>query len=459
MTRPINRRSFLTSFGAVAAALAVNSLPSRLTKLAFAQPMEASDAVPETLMVVFLRGGWDALNVVVPLDGADRGIYEQNRPNIKVPIGGANSALSLDGHFGLHPAMAPLHALYQAGKLAVIQAAGLQVDTRSHFDAQNFIELGTPGVGTTPEGWLARLLHAWPGLPSNLPMPALAAGGTQILALQGLDNAVAMNTPSSFTLNGHWKYELDQRAVLRDLYSDLSWLGAAGMQTLDTVDLIESANPGNYTPANGAAYPAGTFGSNLQTVAQIIKMKLGLRVAAIDVGGWDTHISQGNDGAGYLADNQLKPLGQGLAAFLTDLTGPCGANFHQHTTIVVLSEFGRRLKENADRGTDHGHGNVQLVLGGGVNGGKLYGQWPGLKNNQLYDGADLAITTDFRRLLSEIITARLGNFDLGVIFPGYTGYSPLGAIQPLFQNVEPLPPPGDERVYLPLMAKPGEICQ
>ena len=161
-------------------------------------------------------------------------------------------------------------------------------------------------------------------------------------------------------------------------------------------------------------------------------MKLGLRVATVDVGGWDTHQRQGDAGAGNMGDNLLKPLAQGLAAFYNDLVGGCGADFHQHTTIVVMSEFGRRLKENANRGTDHGHGSVQLLLGGGVRGGKIYGTWPGLRNDQLYDGADLAVTTDFRQVLAEIVTARLGDFDLEQVFPGYTGFAPLGLVDALY---------------------------
>jgi len=458
MTQLITRRSFLAGCAAAAAALAAAPLQSRLGNLAFADPMAGSAYVPEVLVIVFLRGGWDALNVVVPLSGADRGYYEQDRPNIKVPLTGTNAAISLDGQFGLHPAMAPLLALYQAKKLAIVQGTGLQVDTRSHFDAQMFMDLGTPGVKTTPDGWLTRLLRTWPALPASLLIPALSAGGTQALSLEGLSNAVAMDTPSSFTLNGYWKYELEQRAVLRDLYNDTSWLGQAGTETLNMVDLIEAANPGTYTPANGAVYPADSFGDNLKTIAQIMKMKLGLRVATVDIGGWDTHQYEGDNGTGYLADSLLKPLAQGLAGFYTDLTGGCGANFHQHTTIVVMSEFGRRLKENANHGTDHGHGNLQLVLGGSVKGGKLYGTWPGLRNDQLYDGADLAVTTDFRQVLTDIVTARLGDFQLNTVFPGYTGFSPLGLVEPLFTQPLPLLPGQDKHTFFPQLSKPDVTC-
>lgn len=456
MSKILSRRSFLAGCGATAVALAATALQSRIGQVAFAETSGVPAYVPEALVVVFLRGGWDALNVVMPLGGNDRGIYEQSRPNIKVPLSGANAALNLDGVFGLHPAMAPLYNLFQSRKMAVIQAAGLTFDTRSHFDAQMFMDLGTPGVKTTPDGWLTRLLRTWPGLSPTLLIPALSAGGSQSVSLTGTTNAVAMNTPSSFTLNGNWKYEMEQRAALRDLYHDPSWLGLAGTRTLDMVDLIEYASPGVYTPANGAAYPSGSFGDNLKTIAQILKMKLGLRVATVDLGGWDTHRFQGDAGGGTLGDNLLKPLAQGLAAFYADLMGGCGADFHQHTTVVVMSEFGRRLKENANRGTDHGHGSVQLLLGGGVRGGRVYGQWPGLSNAQLYDGADLAVTTDFRQVLAEIVSARLGDFDLGAVFPGYNGYAPLGVMDPLFYAPVQLPSNLNTHIFVPSLNK-GEI--
>ncbi len=458
MTKLISRRSFLAGCGTAAAALAATSLQSRLGHVALAQPGGIPAYVPEALVVVFLRGGWDALNVIMPLGGTDRGIYEQSRPNLKVPLSGTNAALYLDGQFGMHRAMAPLLPLYQANKLAIVHACGLTFDTRSHFDAQMFIELGTPGVKTTPDGWLTRLLQTWPGLPKDLMLPALSAGGSQALSLAGTNNAVAMSTPSSFSLNGHWKYELDQRAALRDLYNEANWLGLAGTETLNMVDLIEAANPGNYTPANGAAYPSGSFGDNLKTIAQLIKMKLGLRVATIDVGGWDTHRSQGDGGAGNLSDNLLKPLSQGLAAFYTDLTAGCGADYHNHTTVVVVSEFGRRLKENANRGTDHGHGSVQLVLGGSVKGGKVYGAWPGLGSSQLYDGADLAVTTDFRQVLAEIIGGRLGNYKFDTVFPGFSGYAPLGLVDVLYPA--PGVPPGSptSSVFVPYIESQAVSC-
>jgi uncharacterized protein (DUF1501 family) len=249
------------------------------------------------------------------------------------------------------------------------------------------------------------------------------------------------------------------------MYTGGSWLHAAGIQTLNAVDVIENSDPGVYTPENGAAYPNGSFGDNLKTIAQTIKMQLGMRVATVDLGGWDTHEFQGDDGGGYFAA-RFGELSSGLAAFYTDLNGSGSANYMSRLTLVVMSEFGRTFKQNASRGTDHGHGNVMFVLGGQVNGGAIYGEWPGLGSDQLYDRRDLSITTDYRRVLSEILLRRLGNPHLGHVFPGYINHQPLGIVagadlqpiyEPLDPTVTPTPLPGDTvppaRVYLPLVEK------
>jgi uncharacterized protein (DUF1501 family) len=227
--------------------------------------------------------------------------------------------------------------------------------------------------------------------------------------------------------------------------SGTSWLHQAGVQTLNAVDVVEWADPGDYQPANGATYPNTTFGRNLESVAQMIKMQLGLRVATIDKGGWDTHEYQGDDGGGYFA-GQIGDLADGLNAFYTDLGDTNGTDHTKRLTVVVMSEFGRSFEQNASRGCDHGHGNVMLVLGGLVNGGKVYGQWPTLLPDALYDRRDLDITTDYRRVLSEILIRRLGNPKLGDIFPGYTGYQPLGILQgsDLTPIYTPTNPGGDD---------------
>lgn len=455
MKKHISRRSFLAGCCSAVAAYA----GSRITNLAFAAPSQQISPVTDKLVVVFLRGGWDALNVVLPISGTDRGIYQNERPNIAVPTSGTGAAINLNGQFGFHPSMAPLMQFYQAGKLAIIHGVGLDYDTRSHFDAMQFIELGTPGQKTIDTGWLTRHLQTSPFLPASMYFPALSAGGSQAMSLLGTSDAVSMSDPSGFKLYGHWNYKELQRAAIRDLYSGDSWLQVAGTETLDMVDLIESTNPGNYVSANGAVYPGGSFGDNLQAIAQLIKMQVGMQVATVDLGGWDTHENQGSSGGGYFATSLLGPLAQGLAALYTDLNGPCGSNFIKRTTIVVMSEFGRRLKENANRGTDHGHGNVMLVLGGSVKGGAMYGEWPGLSNELLYDRADLRVTTDFRRVLSEIITHRLGNPNIDYIFPDYSGFSPLNFMVNAYPPVPPISPDQDQITYLPLITSPGDdLC-
>ncbi len=417
-----SRRSFVKGCSAAVAGLA----GTRFTNLAFGAP--GSGYNDETLVVVFLRGGMDGLNVVVPLAGADRGYYEAARPDLQLPSSGAGAALPLVGQFGLHPAAAPLHPLYQDGKLSIVNATGLKEANRSHFDAQEYIERGTPGDRTTSTGWLARHFASARNLPDEIVMPSLSVGNTQATSLFGDRDTINLTDPDSFNLQiGPWGWRDAQRYALRHLYEgDSTWLHESGLQALDSMDIIELNSTGSYSPANGAAYPENSFGEALQVVAQMVKMGLGLRVSALDLGGWDTHNGQGDGSGGYFA-GLLGTLAAGLAALYTDLDGAGSENFSQRLTVVVQSEFGRRLVQNADRGTDHGHGNLMWVLSGSASGG-VHGTWPGLAPGQLFDSADLAVTTDFRRILSEILIRRMGNNHLGFVFPGYTDYSPLGVV-------------------------------
>lgn len=457
-----SRRGFMVGCSAAIAAMA----GGRLGYVAFGSPLQEPNQ--EIVLVVFLRGGMDGLSAVFPLAGADRGYYENNRASIAIPVSGNNAALPLDDFFGIHSAAAPLYGLYQDKKLAVIHAAGLTSDTRSHFDAMKYIELGTPGSKSATNGWLTRHLQSAPNLASNLIMPALAVGSLSPTSLAGSAEAIGMSSPNSFTFGGNWRYTEAQHQAVRNMYAGDSWLHNAGLQTLDALDVVEYGNPGNYTPENGAVYPGNSFGRNLQTVAQMIKLQLGLHVATIDLGGWDTHEAQGDGGTGYFA-SQFGSLASGLSALMTDLSNTGGTDHTQRLTIVVMSEFGRTFKQNASRGTDHGHGNVMFVLGGKVNGGQVYGQWPGLHTEQLYDRRDLHITTDYRQVLSEILIRRLQNPKLGLIFPSYTSYQPLGIVQgadltPDYTAAAPVPtptpPPGstiptdtDQRIYLPIVTR------
>lgn len=438
MTRP-TRRGFIAGCSAAIAGLAGTRFPT----MAFADP--ESTINDEILVVVFLRGGMDGLNLVVPIAGADRGAYEAARPNIMVPLSGPDGALSLDGQFGFHRAAEPLYNLYQDGKVAVVNATGLDEASRSHFDSMSFIELGTPGISTTPTGWLARHMASAYNLPDEIVMPSVSVGSLQATSLLGDRETVNMSDPNSFNLRiGPWEWRDAQRVALRQMYSaDTTWLHTSGLQALDAMDIVELNTSGSYTPVNGASYPSNSFGDGLQVIAQMVKLDLGLRVSTIDLGGWDTHVNQGDQGGGYFS-SLIGTLAQGLTALYTDLDGAGPSNYTNRLTIVVQSEFGRRLFENDDEGTDHGHGNPMIVISGNAVPG-VHGAWPGIGPGQLFDDADLEVTTDFRRVLSEILIRRMGNNQLGVIFPGYQNYQPLGIVAGA--DLEPDYHPGGIRIH------------
>ncbi len=415
------RRGFLVGCSAAIASYS----GSRFNTMSFGAPGSPNDV----LIHIFLRGGIDGLNLMPPIGGADRGHYETARPDLQVPASGDGAALSLGGGFGLHPSAASLHELYQDGKLSIVHATGFQNPNRSHFEAMQFIELGSPSNTIPPDGWLTRHLATSCVNPDSAVMPSVAIGTTQQQSLQGSFETINMVNPDSFNLNtGPFQWRTAQRKALRNIYSNGgTFLHQTGLQSLDALDVIELNVAGtSSTPSNGAVYPSGTFGDHLEAVARLIKLDLGLQVATIDLGGWDTHNAQGNGSTGYFA-GLLEQLSDALANFYLDLDGSGPNNFTNRVTVVVQSEFGRRLRQNDDDGTDHGHGNMMMVLSGNASGG-LHGTWPGLSNDQLFDGADLAVTTDYRQVLSEILIRRMGNNNLGVVFPGYQDYSPLGVV-------------------------------
>lgn len=398
------RRQFLQGCSVAIAEM----VGARLTNLAFAK----QDNPYDTLVVVFLRGGWDALNVVTPISGDDRGIYEKARPDIRI-----NDLLPLSDQFGLHPAMSPLYDLYQQGKAGVVHAVGLDVNTRSHFDAQEYIELGTPGTKSVASGWITRHLQTT-GISSILPTISTAGLPTSLL---NFVPTVSLSTPDEFSL---WDNGLRDSHInaLKQLYKGESIVHRAGARTLDALDIVSPLSGGGYEPSNGAYYNDDEFGRQLKTVAQMIKLEAGLRVATVDFGGWDTHEYQNDGNGGYMGD-LLNSLASGLANFYLDLD----SGYTDKLSVVVVSEFGRRLVQNDSYGTDHGHGNVMFTFGGNINGGQVYGAWPGLGNDQLYDHADLAVTTDYRQILSELLSKRLGNNNVEAVFPGFSGaYNPLG---------------------------------
>ncbi len=416
----ITRRGFCVGCSAAIASLA----GSRFNSLAFAAP--GSWTNDELLVVCFLRGGQDGLNLLVPTGGAsnDRQYYDLARPQIGIAAAIANQLPlgALSGtSFGFHPAMAPLHDLYQANKLSIAMACGMAANERSHFDSMNWMELGTPGLSSTTSGWLTRHLETANNLPDQIVMPSLSVGSLQPVSLLASYETINMASPDSFSLStGPWAWRNAQRVALRNLYqSNSTFVHSAGLQALDAVDIVELYASGGYTPRPGSNYPTTWFGDNLQTIAQMVKLDLGLRIATLDLGGWDTHESQDSI-YGQLAGE----LAQGLRAFWHDLDDV--PSHVDRLTVVVLSEFGRRVEQNFDAGTDHGHGNNLLVMSGHATGG-LHGAWPGLHPDQLADG-DVQVTTDFRRVLAEILVRRLGNPRVDLVFPGYTGYSPLGVV-------------------------------
>ncbi len=363
----------------------------------------------DILICIFLRGGADGLNVVVP-HGDPR--YYALRPTLAIapPGPGADRAINLDGFFGLHPALGALAPLYTAGVLAPVHAIGSPYPTHSHFDGMDYIERGTPGQKVLFTGWLGRHLETI-AAGSASPFRAVGVGEHVQTSLRGSVPATAFSSLDEFQIFGDGRGDGRFLGSLATLYGGASPLSIQAQQTFQAVARVAGLDPDAYQPEHGAVYPDGSwFASGLRQLAQIIKADLGLEVACLDLGGWDTH--EGEGGADGSMASLLSELAGSLMAFYTDL-GTRTARI----TIVTMSEFGRRAEENGTRGTDHGHGSCWLVLGGGINGGRVYGTWPGLRADQLADG-DLAVTTDFRNVLGEIVVRRLANPSVATVFPG-----------------------------------------
>src|SRR5215212_9044432 len=409
----MNRRFFLKSGGlALASVGLVGSAPSFLKRVVEAQGLSAApNGRRKTLITIFQRGAVDGLNMVVP--HGERAYYDL-RPQIAIAQPGrADSAVDLDGFFGLHPSMAPLKRLWDEKRMAIVHAVGSPDNTRSHFDAQDYMESATPGVKSTQDGWLNRLLQARPDAKAT---PFRAISMTQNLprSMQGRAAAVAMRNLSDFQLRAG-AYTAGVQGGFEGMYEQgvNDVLRGTGKETFEAVNFLKKVNPAQYRPENGAQYPGGEFGRALMQIAQLIKAGVGLEVAFTDVGGWDTHRGQGG-ARGQLA-NLLGQFAQGLGALVTDL-GPARM---QDVVVLTMSEFGRTARQNGTGGTDHGHANAMLVIGGAVRGGKVYGQWPGLKEEQLNEGRDLALTTDFRDVFGEVASKHLGTVDLKKVFPGH----------------------------------------
>jgi uncharacterized protein (DUF1501 family) len=404
----MNRRFFLHR-GALAVA-GTTAIPSFMVRSVLA---EAATARGQRLVVIFQRGAADGLNVVVPYREKN---YYSMRPTIAIP---QKEVIDLDGFFGLHPSLAAFKPLYDQGHLAIIHACGSPDMSRSHFDAQDYMESGTPGVKSTDDGWLNRalqaedLLHRCEGTCEHSAFRALALGSDVPLTLAGRVPAIALNNVNGFNVAGRGPTPSPAANAFEAMYAESGdqIFHAAGDETFEAVRMLRAANPAQYQPANGVSYPNNDFGNSMKQIAQLLKANLGVEAAFTDVSGWDTHQNQGGVN-GQLA-NRLTDFSQSIAAFWRDM-----GDSAETITLVTMSEFGRTAHENGTGGTDHGHANAMFVLGGRVNGGKVYGKWPGLSNEQLNQGRDLALTTDYRAVLGEVVTNTIGARDLEKVFPG-----------------------------------------
>ena len=404
---PITRRAFLK--GGAMAMVGTAAIPSFLTRAVYGSTTSGGK---KRLVVLFQRGAADGLNIVVP---HGEQAYYAMRPTIAIPrpSRGQLSAIDLDGFFGLHSSMEAFKPLWDEGHLAIIHAAGSPDDTRSHFDAQDFMESGTPGMKSTEDGWLNRAMQSL-GAKQHSPFSAVALSTALPRTLAGKFPAVAISNINDFAVGGRNPNAAPISNTFEAMYANSAdaILHGTGTETFEAVKMLKAADPARYTPVAGANYPRGRFGDSLRQVAQLLKADLGVEVAFADIGGWDHHVNEGNT-QGQLA-NLLREFSQSIAAFWIDL-----GDLAENTVLVSMSEFGRTARQNGTGGTDHGHANVMFVVGGPVRGGRVYGRWPGLEQSQLYQGRDLALTTDFRQVLGEMVYRHLGNRDLAEVFPGF----------------------------------------
>jgi len=408
----MDRRYFLKSSGIGLASFGLmTAAPGFLHQFANAQTLTNKNGRKKILITIFQRGAVDGLNVVVPHGESE---YYNLRPTIA--IGKPNQtdgATNLDGFFGLHPSLKPLEKFWQSKQMAIVHSVGSPDNTRSHFDAQDYMESGTPGVKATRDGWLNRILQSNNKKDAS-PFQAVALTGQVPRSLMGRAPTVAMTNLADFAINAG-VYTKSVQGGFEGIYDQLNSkdsLGETGKETFEAVNFLKRANPSQYKSENGAQYPNSALGRSLLQIAQLIKANVGLEVAFAESGGWDTHSNQGNS-RGQLA-NLLRDFGQSIAALAVDL----GVKMDD-VVILTMSEFGRTARQNGTNGTDHGHGNQMLILGNSVKGGKVYGDWKGLGESQLNEGRDLAVTTDFRDVFAEIADKHLGNGNFTKIFPQY----------------------------------------
>jgi uncharacterized protein (DUF1501 family) len=416
----LTRRIFMR--GGAMAVIGSTMVPALFTRAVLAQT-EGLRRGGKRLVVVFQRGAADGLNTVIPYREPS---YYQMRSTIAVPQA---QILDLDGTFGLHPAMASLKPLWDAKELAVIHACGSPDPSRSHFDAQDFMESGTPGIKSTPDGWLNRALAVSRASDPPSAFRAISMGTTVPRTLQGKVPSIAVGRVQDFGVHdaagnhvgdsnpgasdaGSQQPAQQPADGFAAMYAESAnaILHGTGAETFEAMRMLRSAAPEHYQPANGALYPRNAFGESMKGIAQLMKADLGVQVAFAEMGGWDTHQNQGGMN-GQLA-SRLREWSDGLSAFRRDM-----AEQGEDVVIVTMSEFGRTVRQNGTGGTDHGHANVMLVLGAPVKGGRVYGEWPGLAAEQLNENRDLKVTTDFRQVLSEAASGTLNPSSLARVFP------------------------------------------
>ncbi|MFT7585410.1 MAG: hypothetical protein ACI9EW_001835 [Cellvibrionaceae bacterium] len=425
MTTHLNRRQFLQSAGATGVlGISQAALPSWMPRMAFRDQFNVS-GTNDTLICVFLRGGMDGLSAVVPY--AEGKHYYDNRPTTAVaePGSGQGSAIDIDGQFGFHPALAPLKDIMDEGDLAVVHATGLTNSSRSHFDAMQFMEYGSPTDKTIGTGWIGRHLQTTAAR-NDSPFRAIGLGLMAPASLRGPVSPLAIRSIADFHFKGRTDELKRLQQSLQMLYTTdapTNPLGSQAKLVFDALDTVKKLNPESYSAANGAEYGEDEFHIGLKQVAQIIRADVGLEVACLDLGGWDTHETQGTLDGEF--NGLMNVLGGGLQAFYTDMQ-----DHMKNVTVVVMSEFGRTLVENGSGGTDHGHGNVMFLMGGGVRGGQVYAKWPGLAPQGLDEEGDLAITIDYRDVLTEVLTGRMNSHAIDQVFPGHIA-TQLGLVNPI----------------------------
>jgi uncharacterized protein (DUF1501 family) len=412
----VTRRVFLRNSGIVMAGM--GAVPAWLARAAALQGEKREGKKRKILVAIFQRGAADGLNIVVPFSERR---YHELRPTLAIAApselnranGPFGNAIDLDGRFALNGAMQPLKALWDKKQLAIVEATGSPDSSRSHFDAQDYMESGTSGK-TMGDGWLNRALP--PAGNETSPVRAVSMGTQVTRTLRGEREAIAIGDSQQFNMGNQ-----DAASILETMYTtsaDAKW-GRTGKDAFDVMKLIQSLNRNPYNPQNGAQYyQGGDLGRSLQQLARLIKADVGVEAAFAEIGGWDHH---GNEN--QQLSNLLRQFSNALAAFSQDM-----GDRMEDIVLVTMSEFGRTVEENGNQGTDHGHGSMMMVLGGPVQGGKVYGQWPGLEKEQLFEGRDLAVTTDFRAVLGELIRGHLGQRDLVPVFPGFQPGDPLGLL-------------------------------